>query len=177
MPILRTKTCMSKRGDVVQVWPTPSSSNSYFYHHNGLNSDEHNSIDYESTNQLSASQTELKLPMKLPLIIEYFYIINSISANGELIKGKCKYCSYEFNCKMKPTSNFSKHAQSHDKLFIQYLIAKESQSKRRVLNTSSLVSHANKVDKQPPLQVTSVAAHEFYKNIAENMSMSEPITT
>jgi hypothetical protein len=80
---------------------------------------------------------------KIPLIIKYFYYVNSISANGESIKGKCKYCSYEFNCKMKPTSNFSKHAQTHDNLFIDYLKTKEMQSKRKYLNSPQFNNNNN----------------------------------
>lgn len=62
-----------------------------------------------------------------------------------MFKGKCKYCSYEFNCKMKPTSNFSKHAQTHDQLFIEYLKAKENQTKRKnhALNQSNMSFSVN----------------------------------
>lgn len=43
---------------------------------------------------------------------------------------------------MKPTSNFSKHAQTHDQLFIEYLKAKENQTKRKnhALNQSNQMS-------------------------------------
>jgi hypothetical protein len=91
-----------------------------------------------SFNQQSSSE------IKLPFIIDYFFIVHSISDNREIVKGKCKYCSYEFNCKMKPTSNFSKHAQIHEKLFAEYLIAKENIKLKKAseLSTAASSSHS-----------------------------------
>ena len=121
---------------------------SYYYYNNPQNTtlpeeqSNHSDPDLQLNheNQTRLPNPELQMIMfnscsntqvRLPLIIDYFYTVNWISANGEVIKGKCKFCSYEFNCKMKPTSNFSKHAQIHDKLFIEYMKAKEGNRNRR----------------------------------------------
>ncbi len=58
-------------------------------------------------NEITDSQNS-HLNIRLPFIIDFFYIVSSVSANGESIRGKCKYCPYEFSCKIRPTSNFSK---------------------------------------------------------------------
>lgn len=58
-------------------------------------------------NELTDSQNS-QLSVRLPFIIDYFYVVTSITGNGESIRGKCKNCAYEFSCKIRPTSNFSK---------------------------------------------------------------------